>query len=73
MHVSFETSTFTRDSVIVTWIKAVFYFLPKMTIALSVTNSRFNSFNFRSVKCIYCWVKYAFNSYSFLPMMMETA
>lgn len=32
-----------------------------------------NSFNFRLLKCIYCWVKYVFNGDSFLPIVMETA
>lgn len=41
-----------------------------MTMVLSVTNSRSNSFNFSLLKCIYCWVKYVFNGDSFLP---ETA
>lgn len=39
----------------------------------SVTNSYFNSFNFRSVKCIFCGVNYVLNRHSFLSIIIETA
>ena len=59
--------------VIVTWIEANVCCLLQMKMVLSVTNSRSNSFHFRLLKCIYCWVKYVFNGDSFLPIVMETA